>query len=63
MKLKLTAHVQIVIFLLYKHKNPVQFWYLERHNYVTPWLIVIISVCMDRADQYLSIKLMYNQNF
>ena len=63
MTLKLTAHDQIVIFLLYKQKTPVQFWYLERHNYVTPWLIVIILGCMDRADQYLSIKLIYNQNF
>ena len=28
---------------------------LYEHNYVTPWSIVLISVCMGRRDQYLSI--------
>ena len=76
MKLKLTEHVWIVIFLLYKQKTgeiPVfSFFYskifrfrhaLWRHNYVAPWLIVLILVCMDRRDQYISIdpktKLIY----
>ena len=29
--------------------------FLWRHNYVTPWPIVLILVCMNREDPYLPI--------
>ena len=80
MMLKLTEHVGITIFLLYKQK-PGEilifrtfiaklwiFWifayfslkiaifrsgiFLWRHNYVTPWPIVLTLVCMDRGGPY-----------
>ena len=33
---------------------------LWRHNYVTPWPIVLILVCMNRKDPYLSIDTKIN---
>ena len=77
--LKLTEHVGITIFLLYKQKNPGEIvifrtfiakfrifayftqnisifrsgMFLWRHNYVTPWPIVLILVCMSREGPYL----------
>ena len=65
--LKLTEHVGITISLLYKQKSRrnlrnSQFtstfrsgMSLWRHNYVTPWPIVLILVCMDRKGLYLPI--------
>ena len=70
--LKLTEHVGIIIFLLYKQKtrwnSNIQNFYSEilnenfrsgmflwRHNYVTPWPIVLILVCIIREGQYLPI--------
>ena len=83
--LKLTEHVGITIFLLYKQKLGeilkfrtfiVKFWifayftqniaifrsgmFLWRHNYVTPWPIVLILVCMTREGQYLLIDTKIN---
>ena len=87
--LKLTEHVGISIFLLYKQKKPgeilifrtfiAKFWFfwifayfpqkiaicrsgmfLWRHKYVTPWLIVLILVCMDRVGPYLPIDTKIN---
>ena len=34
--------------------------YLWRHNYVTPWPIVLILVCMDREGPYLPIDTKIN---
>ena len=34
--------------------------FLWRHNYVTPWLIVLILVCMSREDPYLPIDTKIN---
>ena len=83
--LKLTEHVGITIFLLYKQKtrwnSDIQNFYSEilnfrlfyakyrnfqvrhvlwRHNYVTPWLIVLILVCMSREGPYLPIDTKIN---
>ena len=86
--LKLTEHVEITIFLLYKQKtrwnSDIQNFYSEilnflnfplfsagnrnfqvrhvlwRHKYVTPWLIVLILVCMDRGGSYLPIDTKIN---
>ena len=86
--LKLTEHVGITIFLLYKQKIrwnfDIQNFYSEiliflnfrlflakieifrsgiflwRHNYVTPWMIVLILVCMDRGGPYLPIDFKIN---
>ena len=79
--LKLTEHVGITIFLLYKQKilwnSDIQNFYSEilnfhlfyakkkivtlvsgiflwRHNYVTPWPIVLILVCMNGEGLYLA---------
>ena len=83
--LKLTEHVEITTFLLYKQKTrwnyDIQIFYSEilnfrllfaknhnfmsgmflwRHNYVTPWLIVLILVCMNREGPYLPIDTKIN---
>ena len=86
--LKLTEHVGITIFLLYKQKprwnSDIQNFYSEilnfiifayftqniaifrsgivlwRHNYVTPWPIVPILVCMRREGPYLPIDTKIN---
>ena len=87
--LKLTEHVGITIFLLYKQKirwnSDIQNFYSEilnffefspifrkkieifrsgmflwRHNYVTPWPIVLILVCMIKGDPYLPIDTKIN---
>ena len=87
--LKLTEHVGITIFLLYKQKtqwnSDIQNFYskilnflnfslfsaenraifrsgmfLWCHNYVTPWSIVLILVCMDRGGPYLPIDTKIN---
>ena len=83
--LKLTEHVEITIFFLYKQKtrwnSDIQNFYSEisnfclfyakyrnfqvrqflwRHNYVTPWLIVLILVCMSRKGPYLLIDTKIN---
>ena len=34
--------------------------FLWRHNYVTPWLIVLILVCMNKEDPYLPIDTKIN---
>ena len=34
--------------------------FLWRHNYVTPWPIVLILVCMDRGGPYLPIDTKIN---
>ena len=85
MMLKLTEHVGITIFLLYKQKPGeilifrtfiAKFWifayftqniaifrsgmFLWRHNYVTPWPIVLILVCMSREGPYLPIDTKIN---
>ena len=83
--LKLTEHVWITIFLLYKQKNRwnsdfrtfiAKFWifayfmqniaifrsgmFLWRQNYVTPWPIVLILVCMSREGPHLLIDTKIN---
>ena len=89
MMLKLTEHVGITIFLLYKQKirwnSDIQNFYSEiliflnvrlyfsqkiaifrsgmrlwRHNYVTPWPIELILVCIDREGPYLPIDTKMN---
>ena len=87
MMLKLTEHVGIAIFLLYKQKSGWNFdiqnvyskilnfrlffakkksqfsgpaCFYDRHNYVTPWSIVLILVCMNREGSYLPIDTKIN---
>ena len=37
--------------------------FLSRHNYVTPWPIVLILVCMRREGPYLPISNKINREF